>query len=30
MGMNNTVFLEGIEGFDESGKELLHRIPEEG
>jgi len=30
MGMNNTVFLEVIEWFDESGKELVHRIPEEG
>jgi membrane protease subunit (stomatin/prohibitin family) len=30
MGMNNVVFLEVIEWFDESGKELVHRIPEEG
>ncbi len=30
MGMNNIVFLENIEWFDESGRELVHRIPEEG
>lgn len=30
MGMNNVVFLEVIEWFDESGRELVHRIPEEG
>ena len=30
MGTNNIVFLEVIEWFDESGKELVHRIPEEG
>ncbi len=30
MGTNNVVFLEVIEWFDESGKELVHRIPEEG
>ena len=30
MGTNNVVFLEVIEWFDESGKELLHRIPETG
>jgi membrane protease subunit (stomatin/prohibitin family) len=30
MGTNNAVFLEVIEWFDESGKELVHRIPEEG
>jgi membrane protease subunit (stomatin/prohibitin family) len=30
MGMNNVVFLEVIEWFDESGKELVHRIPESG
>jgi membrane protease subunit (stomatin/prohibitin family) len=30
MGMNNVVFLEVIEWFDESGKELVHRIPEDG
>lgn len=30
MGTNNLVFLEVIEWFDESGKELVHRIPEQG
>jgi membrane protease subunit (stomatin/prohibitin family) len=30
MGTNNVVFLEVIEWFDESGKELVHRIPEVG
>ncbi|OQX66304.1 MAG: virion core protein (lumpy skin disease virus) [Desulfococcus sp. 4484_242] len=30
MGANNMVFLEVIEWFDETGKELLHRIPEQG
>ncbi len=30
MGTNNLVFLEVIEWFDESGKEIVHRIPEEG
>ena len=30
MGTNNIVFLEVIEWFDESGKELVHRIPETG
>jgi membrane protease subunit (stomatin/prohibitin family) len=30
MGMNNVIFLEVIEWFDESGQELAHRIPEEG
>ncbi|RLC26397.1 MAG: SPFH domain-containing protein [Deltaproteobacteria bacterium] len=30
MGTNNTVFLEVIEWFDETGKELVHRIPENG
>ena len=30
MGMNNIVFLENIEWFDETGQELVHRIPEEG
>jgi len=27
---NNLVFLENLEWFDESGKELVHRLPEEG
>ncbi|MDP2268045.1 MAG: SPFH domain-containing protein [Deltaproteobacteria bacterium] len=30
MGADNVVFLEVIEWFDESGKELVHRIPEQG
>ena len=30
MGTNNLIFLENIEWFDESGKELVHRIPESG
>jgi len=30
MGTDNVIFLEIIEWFDESGKELVHRIPEEG
>jgi membrane protease subunit (stomatin/prohibitin family) len=30
MGRNNVVFLEVLEWFDESGKELVHRIPEQG
>lgn len=30
MGTNNLIFLENIEWFDESGLELVHRIPEEG
>ncbi|MCF8146002.1 MAG: SPFH domain-containing protein [Deltaproteobacteria bacterium] len=30
MGTDNVVFLEVIEWFDETGKELLHRIPEQG
>jgi membrane protease subunit (stomatin/prohibitin family) len=30
MGTNNVFFLEVIEWFDESGKELVHRIPEDG
>lgn len=30
MGTNNVIFLEVIEWFDESGKELVHRIPEMG
>jgi len=30
MGTDNVVFLEVIEWFDTSGKELVHRIPEKG
>jgi membrane protease subunit (stomatin/prohibitin family) len=30
MGKDNVVFLEVIEWFDETGQELVHRIPEEG
>jgi hypothetical protein len=30
MGTNNVVFLEVIECFDETGKELVHRITESG
>ena len=30
MGTNNVVFLEVLEWFDETGREIVHRIPEEG
>lgn len=30
MGMNNLVFLENIEWFDETGAEMVHRIPAQG
>jgi len=30
VGKNNLIFLEVIEWFDETGKELIHRIPEDG
>jgi len=30
MGKDNRIFLEVIEWFDETGKELVHRIPEKG
>ncbi len=30
MGSNNLVFLENLEWFDESGKELVHRLPKTG
>ena len=30
MGTDNLVFLENLEWFDESGRELVHRLPEKG
>jgi membrane protease subunit (stomatin/prohibitin family) len=30
MGANNLIFLELLEWFDESGRELVHRLPEQG
>jgi membrane protease subunit (stomatin/prohibitin family) len=30
MGSNNLVFLENLEWFDDSGQELVHRLPEAG
>ena len=30
MGTNNLVFLENLEWFDETGKELVQRLPETG
>ena len=30
MGSNNILFLENLEWFDESGQELVHRLPEQG
>ena len=30
MGSNNVLFLENLEWFDETGQELVHRLPEEG
>jgi len=30
MGTNNILFLENLEWFDETGQELVHRLPEEG
>jgi membrane protease subunit (stomatin/prohibitin family) len=30
LGKNNLIFLEIIEWFDETGKEIIHRIPENG
>nr|WP_211334843.1 SPFH domain-containing protein [Desulfosoma caldarium] len=30
MGTDNVVFLEAIEWFDTSGKDMLYRIPEDG
>lgn len=30
MGTDNVILLEVIEWFDESGKELVYRVPEQG
>jgi len=30
MGTDNVVFLEVIEWFDKTGKEIVHRIPQKG
>jgi len=30
MGVDNIIFLEALEWFDETGQELLHRLPEHG
>ncbi len=30
MGTNNIVFLENLEWFDDTGKELVHRLPQKG
>jgi len=30
MGVDNIIFLENLEWFDDSGQELLHRLPEQG
>ncbi len=30
MGTNNLIFLENLEWFDDTGKELVHRIPKKG
>src|SRR5210317_2610185 len=30
MASNNFIFLENLEWFDETGQELVHRLPEEG
>jgi len=30
MGVDNVILLEALEWFDESGQELLHRLPEQG
>jgi membrane protease subunit (stomatin/prohibitin family) len=30
MSSNNVMFLENLEWFDESGKQMVHRLPEEG
>ena len=30
MGTNNLIFLENLEWFDETGQEIVHRLPQEG
>ena len=30
MGSDNIIFLENLEWFDNTGKELVHRLPEKG
>ena len=30
MGKDNVIFMEVLEWFDDTGKELVHRIPEKG
>ena len=30
MGADNIIFLENLEWFDETGAELVHRLPEKG
>lgn len=30
MGVNNVILLEALEWFDETGRELLHRLPQQG
>ena len=30
MGVDNLILLENLEWFDQSGQELLHRLPEHG
>ena len=30
MGVNNVIFMEVLEWFDQSGRELAHRLPEQG
>jgi hypothetical protein len=29
MGTNNLIFLENLEWFDETGQEIVHRLPQE-
>ena len=30
MGTNNLIYLEVLEWYDETGQELIHRLPEKG